>query len=128
MFDDIEQTTAFMRDAIRDIPERHKQNNIEIHRLQGEQQDLLHFIEFQNVGTVQSHKIYKDLQRVRQKRRELKDENELLEPITECIKKFRNHISGLDQVVGEIRKLQNKQKVRSYKCRERHDLQDQFIS
>lgn len=128
MFDDIEQTATFIRDAIRDIPERHKQNNIEIHRLQGEQQDLLHFIEFNNVGTVQAHKYYKDLQDVRQKRRALKDENELLEPLAERIKKFKEHLTALDQVVGEIRKLQNNQKVRSYKCRVREDLQDQFIS
>lgn len=128
MFDDIEQTATFIRDAIRYIPERHKQNNIEIHRLQGEQQDLLHFIEFNNVGTVQAHKYYKDLQDVRQKRRALKDENELLEPLAERIKKFKEHLTALDQVVGEIRKLQNNQKVRSYKCRVREDLQDQFIS
>ena len=125
---DIEQTAILIRDAIRDLPERHRQNKVEIERLQGEQQDLLHFIEFNNVGTVQSHKIYKDIQRVRVERRKLKDENELLEPLVETLRKFKGQLSELDKVIGDIRKVDNKLRNRGYKCRVRNDLQEKMTS
>lgn len=125
---DIEEIATLIRDSIRDLPTKHKHNQDEILKLEQEKQDLLHFIEFNNVGTVQSHKIYKDLQDNRQQRRVLKDENELLDPLVETLRKFRNQLSELDRVVGDIRKRKNVHETRTYKCRVREDLQDKMPS
>ncbi|GGJ48844.1 hypothetical protein [Virgibacillus salexigens] len=45
MYEDIEQTAVFLRDAIEGIPKRYKNNKTKIADFHSETQDLLHTIE-----------------------------------------------------------------------------------
>lgn len=123
MFDNIERTAVFIRDCIRDIPERHKANFDRVGQLDEEMQDLAHLMEFADLNASEGYKAYKEMQRNRRERRKLKDENALLEPLANTVKKFKQQLSELDKVIGDIRKEQNFQATRSYKCRVRKDLQ-----
>lgn len=128
MFHDIEETAAFIRNAIRDIPARYKQNEELIRKLEQETQDLLHFIELKNLNAMEGYKAYKDLQRVRKERREIKNENELLAPIVDTLQGMKNKLSDLDRGVGEIRKIKTSQSQRQYSFRIRQDLDEIFYS
>lgn len=126
MFDNIERTAVFIRDCIRDIPERHKQNKDELEQIRKEELDLLHLIELTNMNASEGFKAYKELQKVLQRRRKLKDENELLTPLAETIRKFKGNLAELDKIIGDIRRIEASQGNRMYKCRVRTDLQDKF--
>ncbi len=126
LFEDIEKTAVVIRDAIRDIPTKHKENFDMVNQLDKETQDLLHLMEFYDLNASEGFKAYKELQRIRRTRRNLKKENELLEPIANTLKKFKSNLTELDKVIGDIRKVQNSHKARTYKAKVRTDLQEKF--
>lgn len=123
VFEDIEETAKFIRNSVRDIPDRYKNNLSTLDSIQNEIQDLMHVMEFTNFNASDGYRLAKDLKDARVKRRELKNENEVMEPLVTAVKKFRNNLQELDKVIGEIRKIKNLQQSRSYKCRVREDLQ-----
>lgn len=128
MFDNIEDTATNIRNAIRDIPTRYKQNEELIRKLDQETQDLLHFIELKNLNAMEGYKAYKDLQRVRKERRAIKNENELLAPIVDTLTGMKNKLSELDSGIGKIRKVKLSQSQRQYSFRVRHDLDEIFYN
>lgn len=128
MYHDIEDTATFIRNAIRDIPSRYKQNEEMLRKLDQETQDLLHFIELKNLNAMEGYKAYKDLQRVRKERREIKNENELLAPIVDTLHGMKNKLSDLDHGIGKIRKVKTSQSQRRYSFRIRQDLDEIFYS
>lgn len=126
MFDDIEQTATFLRDAITEIPKRYNYDLTEVKQLDKETQDLLHLMELSNFNAFEGYKASKELQTVRRTRRDCKDEYELLEPLIEVMKQMQPHVKQLNRIIGEIRKLKHKQESRKYRTRVRFDLQDKF--
>ncbi|MEC5422089.1 hypothetical protein QGM71_01100 [Virgibacillus sp. C22-A2] len=126
MFDDIEQTATFIRDAIRDIPKQFDYNGKAQSKLDKERQDIMHYMEFCNLNASDGCKAYKDFQRVSKERRKHKNENELLAEINNIFIKLKPHINELDQAIGSLRKVKTNQNNRTYKCKVRNDLQDKF--
>jgi len=124
IFENINESFEMFRDMVREIPDRYHSNNKEITKLQEETQDLLHMIEMVNFNARDGYKLSKALKEVRKRRRELKDENQLLEPIVPLLKKYRNELNNMDKILGEIRKRERLQDVRGYRCRVRDDLQE----
>lgn len=122
MYHDLEDTAVFVRNAIRDIPNRYKQNEIDIKKLDLETQDLLHIVELGKIDAILRQKLYEDLRKVRQARRILKDENELLAPIIDILISLKNKIPEFDNGIGKIRKAKLTQSQRKYSFRVRHDL------
>lgn len=122
MYHDLEETAVFVRNAIRDIPNRYKQNEIDIKKLDLETQDLLHIVELGKVDAILRQKLYEELRKVRQKRRILKDENEQLAPIIDILISLKNKVPKLDNGIGELRKVKLAQGQRKYSFRVRHDL------
>ncbi|WP_182200115.1 hypothetical protein [Paraliobacillus salinarum] len=123
LFTDVEQTAIFIRNAVRDVPDRLNTNNAQLTKINQEIQDLMHVVEFSSFNASDGYRLAKDLKIARKKRRELKNELELLEPLVSVLKKFRNNLQEMDKAVGEIRKVKALQQSRTYKCRVREDLQ-----
>lgn len=122
---EFERTLVSLRGMFVDYPARYRMNYEEIILLQREEQDLLHMAEFVNLNLYESYKFYKGIQELRQKRRILKDENQLLEPILKLSRQENNTDKKLiDETLGEVRKLNRNQGVRSYRMKVRKDLQD----
>ena len=124
VFDDLEQTVKFLRKAIDEIPKRYQHNNDAISKCQQEINDLLHYMEFCDLGASKGYEAYKETQAVLRYRRQLKNENALIEPLKDTITKMHfDHKRDLDKSVGEIRKVKTTQGVRSYRARVRSDLE-----
>lgn len=125
---DIEKSFSFLRDIIREIPDRYHSNEKRIKELEKEQQDLLHAIELVNFNAYQGFKLSKKVKEVRKERRELKNENELLELITPLLKRYRSDLQNMDLLLGKLRERKNNQNLRGYRCRVREELQEDIDS
>jgi len=122
LYDDIEQTIITVRNAIRDLPERYKANHDEIGKLDQETQDLLHLAEFKDLDVRRGFRMYKELQKVRKRRRELKNENELIAPVIDIFKEYSKRLDELNRAIGTIRNKKKLQKDRHYTFKVRKDL------
>lgn len=126
VFNNIEENFVMFRDMVKEVPDQYNNNIKEIDRLQKEQEDLLHVLEFLPLDSFKMHKISKQLVSIRQERRRLKNQNELLEPFIPLMKKYRNDLRNMDSMLGEVRKRERVQEIRGYRCRVRKDLQESF--
>src|SRR5699024_8473561 len=88
-----------------------------------ETQDLMHLMEFKDLDIQRGFKIYKELQLIRKKRRELKNENELLLPAIKICDELNKKSHELDRAIGKIRKIKSAQNNRQYHFRIRKDLE-----
>lgn len=122
MFKDVEKDITIVRDCIKCVPERFKTNNEELTKLDLEAQDLLHLIEFKNLDVQRGYKVYKELQKIKQRRRELKNENELLQPVVKTLEGMADKTHELDRAIGRIRKVKSNQDKRVYTFKVRKDL------
>lgn len=127
MYEDIEQTAVFLRDAIKDIPRRYDHNETMMNKLNSETQDLLHTAELTTFNACEGYRISKDIQKVRQERRRHKNENDLLIHLNDVIKKMQPHLKELNKAIGNIRSEKQRHEKRTYKCRVRKDLQNKFL-
>lgn len=123
---DAEKLAVVLRNTIRDIPKRFDYNVNEISKLEKEVIDLEHVIELTNFNAAEGFKLAKQIQEARQKRRKLKDENEMILSLNRTLSNMKDHVPQLDQVIGDIRKVKSNQENRSYRCRVRKDLQEKF--
>lgn len=119
---DIEQTITLIRDSIRDLPDRYKANHDEIGKLDQETQDLLHFAEFRKLDIQRGFNFYKETQEVRVRRRELKNENELIAPVIDILVDYKKRLDELNRAIGAIRNKKKLQKDRHYTFKVRKDL------
>lgn len=124
VFNNIEENFVMFRDMVKEVPDQYNNNIKEIERLDQETQDILHLLEFAPINARDGYKLSKMLQDTRRERRELKDQNRLLEPLVPMMKKYRNELNNMDKILGEIRKRSRMQDVRGYRCRVRTDLQE----
>lgn len=120
---EVEQVVISIRDNIKDIPNRFKANEEAINELDLETQDLMHLMEFRDLDIQRGFKIYKELQLIRKKRRELKNENELLLPAIKVCGELNKKSHELDRAIGKIRKIKSAQNNRQYHFRIRKDLE-----
>lgn len=128
VFEDVEQTAIMIRDAIRDIPKRVHSNNVDVDQIHKETQDLLHLLELTSFNASEGYNISRQLKDIRQERRRIKNENEMIEPLANVLKKFKNNLQELDKVVGDIRNVKSRLNQRRYHPRIRTDLKDKFDS
>ena len=102
------------------------ENNIEtIKQAEGELTDLEHEIELSNPKNARDgYKIYKELRKIRIKRRTAKDENQLLQDMYDYFKSQQGQSfkSKLQQIQGAAAKIENAQSCRTYTPRQRNDL------
>ena len=79
------------------------------------QQDILHEFEFVDHTHNERGRLGKELTEIRRQRRIAKNTCELLKPLCEWIANNGNSIKTLQRVLGEMRKVEDKQKNRLYR-------------
>lgn len=77
-------------------------------------QDYLHMLEIVPLSGNERSKIATQLKNTRLERRKHKDNVELLKPLVDCLEKHNRTIKDLEQVLGQMRKIEEKQKNRIY--------------
>jgi len=122
---DIEGAIKSVREVYVNAPRRYEQLEKDLKKLDIETQDLLHLMELRDLDLYKGFTTYKDLQRVRQERRKVKDEMELLEPVLE-LNKYPGKPTEkiINKYLGEVRKVVLRQQNRTYSMRVRDDLQN----
>jgi hypothetical protein len=94
-----------------------------IGRLDKETQDLLHEIELAEVkDTDKGYNLYVTLREIRRNRRQLRDENELLQPLVDLLKENEKFRQKLFKICSRIKEIERQQGERMYKARVRDDL------
>lgn len=80
-------------------------------------QDIMHFIELRNAPYLERKKLYDTLPTIRQERRDAKDEIEILTPIVQYIEDTRKNTAYLQQLLGDVRKIERRHYSRTYNNR-----------
>ena len=98
------------------VKRRFQYNNERVSELDVETQDILHFIEMS--GTTRGRAdVYKRLEKIRQERRQCKNENDMLKPIFDWIEKNTGSINSLNGAKGSCRKVKDVVTNRMYSMR-----------
>lgn len=113
-----------VKDVYIDYPKRYELSQEQLKKVDSEIQDIVHIIELTNFNASEGYKWAKELQRLRRIRRGLKNELETLEKIKEFLTFQRPTEKNISRVLGDLRNIENKQKIRSYRMRIREDLQN----
>lgn len=118
-----------LQDAIRTLSSAvtfHQEAKLEEDTYERETQDILHALELAELDDDQILEIGKELQLLRQKRRNAKDFMELVAPLFAYSVKNRPVIKELSQILSEMEQIMNSWENRRYTARERTDLQSEF--
>lgn len=105
---------------IADVPKVVARAEDQLHRAEDEETDLNHFLELMSPDRTEVYRAARKLQTVLQDRREAKDILDALAPIAEWISANAGVINKMKNVLGEIRKTEQKQQNRLY--REKTDV------
>ena len=89
----------------------------EITEHEGTQQDILHELELEMPPYPERAKLAQQLGKVRRKRRVAKDQYELLQPLLTWISNNQTAYRQFGDVLGQMRKLEEKNSRRLYMCR-----------
>jgi hypothetical protein len=125
IYEDVEQTVTMLRSIIFDTPKVYENNKVSIEMCEKEIIDIEHVLELTNFNASRGYTLAKEIKDVRIRRRELKDQNELLGPLVEVVQRMRTFQNDLNKAVGDIRRIKQKQLNRTYKMRVRQDLQEE---
>lgn len=123
LLNDAEEAAVVLRSIIQNLPKVFDYNSQEINICEKETQDLLHIIELTSFHAAKGYHFSKELQKARLRRRELKNQNELIEPLLAIVKRMKTFEHELNKVIGDIRRIKSNQENRQYKMRVREDLQ-----
>ena len=105
---ELEDTINFFTQTTEDF-----QNNTENESLHDyETQDIL--LELEDVSYHDTAKLGKTLMKVRENRRKAKDSVELNAPLAEWIQSHSDVLKSLQKILGETRKIEDKQRRRMY--------------
>lgn len=103
---EIIQALQTVRDVYINYPKRYDLNKEELQKIEWEIQDLLHIIELTNFNASEGYKWAKELQRLRQSRRVLKDELESLEKVKEFVSYPKPSEKVISKTLGELRSIE----------------------
>jgi hypothetical protein len=108
------------------VVNHHQEAKLEEDVYEKETQDLLHALEITNPTDEQLLEYGRELQMLRQKRRNAKDFMEIAAPLFHYSTKNRNVIKELGQVLTEMNRIMEVLENRTYKIREKTSLQEAF--
>lgn len=112
--EEIRRIVAFLC-AARD---RYESNRVLMEQYQQETVDLWHYAELhKDLGVVEGFSFYKRTRETCRKRRDCKNEMELLQPVVNFLADNPNILNILPQVQGECRKVKNMIDMREYTLR-----------
>ncbi len=107
---DVENVLHFIREAEDAVVLAEDERKI----CEDRQQDILHDLELVDHTHNERGRMGKELTEIRRQRRTAKNACELLYPLCEWIANNGNAIKALQRVLGEMRKIEDKQKNRQY--------------
>lgn len=108
-----------------DYPQIYKRKKIELEKAEQERQDLLHVLELGRLDAIAMTKITRDLKEVSVRRRQIKNNLEVLEAVSKFARRFNNNTNKNQQIETVVNTVNNIiTKERKYKMRVRKDLQD----
>lgn len=123
--ENVEQDLQTVRKVFVDYPKQYDLAKDQLVKINQERQDLLHVIELGKLDAIALSRTVRELKRVQQVRRKLKSEIEVLEEVTRFINNFpKNRKHEINQAIGNVRSVQERQKRRIYTMRIRKDLQE----
>lgn len=120
---EIEQTLQSVREVFVNYPKRYETATEELRKVENEIQDILHVIEFCSLDAIKMTEKYKELKALRVKRRELKDELELLGEVKSFLAHQKPSEKIINNTIGKIRSTLERQHNRTYTMRVRKDWQ-----
>lgn len=121
----IQNDLLAIRKIFLDYPNYYMQQKKEFERVSSERQDLLHVIELAKLNAAQMSKYMRQLKQVQIKRRQIKNNLEVLEQINRFSHNFNNNKHKdhqIDTVINTVDNIVNRE--RKYKMRVRPDLQE----
>ncbi|MBU5214376.1 hypothetical protein [Heyndrickxia oleronia] len=121
---EIEQALLSIKEVYVNIPKRIEELEKRLKYLEHEQQDLLHFIEFAKADGREMSKKYKEAKRMRNERRKVKDELDILNCAKEILAYHRPKEKDVSRILGNVRQVLESQNNRTYNMRVRKDLQE----
>ncbi len=104
---------AFLRDA----EQRYNMSIAVQDETNDQTQDILHAVEFGDYDTARTADLVQTLRDVRRRRRVAKDTVALCDPIVEWIHRNKTVIKSLEQLLGDVRKIERDLDGRTYKQR-----------
>lgn len=100
-----EETIRKFCSDIREMVTRYEGNKQRLIEIEGEHQDLLHYIEISPFKKVtDGYKLYRKLAELRRERRALKNENDLLQPLYDTFRQ-PDILNRLSKVQGDVSKV-----------------------
>ncbi len=120
----IENDIQALKRIFIDYPRLYKIKKQELEKAEQERQDLLHVLELGKLNATQQSKITRDLKKVSVKRRQIKNNLEVLDVVTKFARNFNNNTSKnkqIDVVTNTVNEITTKE--RKYTMRVRSDLQ-----
>lgn len=120
---EIEQSLQSVREVFVNYPKRYNQATDELREIENEIQDILHVIEFCNLDAIKMTEKYKELKALRQQRRQLKHELEVLEEIKSFVAYPKPNEKVINSVIGKVKSTLEKQHRRTYTMKVRKDWQ-----
>jgi len=117
-----EKVVTTMMQYIRTVIDTYENNIIAIELRDKETQDLLHEIELSQLSPAGCLRLMRELKRVREERRRMKDENETLIFLYEMLKEYPKLKDSLKKTHKQISVQKNRQAIRVYVPRVRTDL------
>lgn len=112
--------SGYIEDFLNFLDETEELYSVQRQNLQdrnGDQEDLLHYIELGKADGKIRLALYSKFQETRKERRRAKDDIAVCEPIVEWITKNKPAINSLRNLLGTVRKIENRQANRSYAIR-----------
>ena len=103
--------------TIKDVDDEWTQSCNEQRECEDKQNDILHDLELVDHTHNERGRIAKELAEIRRKRRTAKDHYELLQPLVAWTAQYQSAIHALERVLGDMRKIEEKQKNRIYRKR-----------
>lgn len=79
--------------------------------------DVVHYMEFNDVNVVKGYGLYKKLQDIRIERRIVKDEFEEVEPAYEAVKNLSTVMSSISKAQGKCKKAKDRTITKKYRPR-----------
>ncbi|SDX64312.1 hypothetical protein [Salimicrobium album] len=120
--EDMETFLTDLRNTLKDAPKEYDQLHQDLKRVEGELNDIHHYIEFCNINAAQAWKVYDSQRTLYRERRTIKDRMETLKATKHLFDRMRKQYGNeMNQVLGNVRKLKETQKVRSYRPRVRSE-------
>lgn len=124
--EDAKKYASQLEHIFNNVPRIYEMNEEYIHQCDKESGDLQHFIELTSFNASEGYKLAKELKENRTRRRECKDQNMLLKPLYDLVKKHHHILKDIRKCISDIQKVENTMDNRTYTPRVRTEMQEAF--